>query len=93
AVPAAPTPEYVHGFPICNVSGFTEANGKYIQTTHQQPNATLLSCLTACREDSDCKSVSYAAEYTGCYFYNKFVQGTYLEQDDTSYFAHYDEVC
>jgi len=85
--------DYVTGYPICNVTGWTEVPGNYTQWTYKAENVTLHECLEACQDDDKCKSMSYAARYHGCWFYDMPVNGTQLIKDAESSFAHYDPDC
>jgi hypothetical protein len=87
------TTDYVTGYPICNVTGYTSVPGSYRQWAYQTSNIDIWQCLSQCKSNEHCKSVSYNAIYSGCWFYDQQVQRTQLNADNSSAFAHFDSVC
>ena len=53
----------------------------------------LEECLQACFNNSTCKAVSYAEKFQLCSFYGDEMRFDHLDEDDTSNYAHYDEIC
>ncbi|KAF2397613.1 hypothetical protein EJ06DRAFT_559157 [Trichodelitschia bisporula] len=88
-----PSQVYVTGFPICNVSGFTEVPGRYIETIFKDGGMTLPDCADACRTNDTCMSIAFAQLYGECLFFDHSTEDVQLLEDDTSIFAHYDNEC
>ncbi|PQE28432.1 hypothetical protein CJF30_00008136 [Rutstroemia sp. NJR-2017a BBW] len=97
ALPETPPPPgytYTKGYPLCSIPGFTVVPGKYNETVHQYPNATLASCINECRSAYPaCQSIAFHARYTECLWFDKKVERTQLYRDDTSEFVHWDLIC
>ena len=78
---------------MCGTLGFTEEPGDHDLGPFPPPPVSLPECIRACRGNTTCKAVSYAAEYSLCSFYSEYMKFDQLDEDETSNFAHYDEIC
>lgn len=59
-----------------------------------QHGSNLKDCIEACRRDGEsCRSVAFHKRYTMCLWFDKEVQGTWLNIDRESEFVHWDLEC
>jgi hypothetical protein len=68
--------------------------GNYRESTHVQQGGNLEGCIKECRDSGGiCRSVAFHERYTMCLWFDKEVQGTWLDVDKKSEFVHWDLEC
>ncbi len=80
-------------FPVCGTFGFTAYPNDNDLGVFPPPPVALKDCIWSCRLNHTCKAVSYAAKYQLCSFYSRYMKFDNLDEEKTSSFTHYDEVC
>lgn len=83
----------ITAFPVCGTLGFTEIPGDNEIGVWPPPPVSRHVCVSSCRHNDTCKAVSYAKQYKLCSYYSKYMKDDHLNEDESSNFEHYDEVC
>lgn len=86
-------PAGITAFPVCGTLGFTEVPGDNEIGVWPPPPVPRHVCISSCRRNKTCKAVSYAEKYKLCSYYSEYMKDDHLDEDQSSNFEHYDEVC
>lgn len=82
------------GYPLCGTPGYTIAMGNYRESTHVQQRGNIKDCINECRSSGgSCQSIAFHKRYTMCLWFDKEVQGTWLDIDKKSEFVRWDLEC
>ena len=86
-------PAGITAFPACGTLGFTEVPGDNQIGVWPPPPVPRHVCISSCHRNNTCKAVSYAKQYNLCSYYSEYMKDDHLNEDESSNFEHYDEVC